>query len=414
MRQEREGPAPVHRILHRWFVRYNPLYFFSALCVLAGVFLVSTSPEADSDGMRLLLAGVTQIYELLLLGAAAFLFRLAGLRRPAVILAIVSLPFLFDWTLQLEAASTFHHYGVLASTLWVALVPAKILLIAWIFRLRPHPLLVTLPTVASAAMATAPHLMGLSGFDPNTVLLVAVWFGAILSGIALRFRPGLSPMNRLDRWGLTVLRRAIRGGWILLVGLSVAHAGAWIVQFHLTPSPILAAPLLLLLPFLHRREGLAWAGAAAAVGVTLFQPTLVPPTAALAGLTLLWHGYDLHRPRLYVASSLALFAALWTIELNGIGMPPPDLILSLASAAFLLVMAWTLRVKTAVPAAGLVLLPCADALIPASALQWGMTSLAAGFLALLIGVMVSWRLRIHPPPDSDPETDQRSRDATIA
>ena len=89
------------RLLYRWFVEYNPLYFFSALCVLAGVLLVSRAlPEAGLEGGRLILAGVVQLYELLLIGAAALLFRVAGQRRPAVMLAIVAIPFLFDWTFQ--------------------------------------------------------------------------------------------------------------------------------------------------------------------------------------------------------------------------------------------------------------------------------------------------------------------------
>jgi len=31
--------------LHYWFVQYNPLYFFSAFCVLLGVFLISQGLE---------------------------------------------------------------------------------------------------------------------------------------------------------------------------------------------------------------------------------------------------------------------------------------------------------------------------------------------------------------------------------
>jgi len=47
------GPASflsekLREKLHYWFIQYNPLYFFSALCILFGVFLISKGlPELN-------------------------------------------------------------------------------------------------------------------------------------------------------------------------------------------------------------------------------------------------------------------------------------------------------------------------------------------------------------------------------
>ena len=35
------GPGLFHKLMNRWFLEYNPLYFFSALCILTGVMLAS-------------------------------------------------------------------------------------------------------------------------------------------------------------------------------------------------------------------------------------------------------------------------------------------------------------------------------------------------------------------------------------
>ena len=70
-------------LLHRWFVQYNPLYFASALLVLAGLFLVATGLGVDDVQSHAAVAGIAQLYQFLLIGAAWRLLARTGSRRPA-------------------------------------------------------------------------------------------------------------------------------------------------------------------------------------------------------------------------------------------------------------------------------------------------------------------------------------------
>ena len=56
-------------------------------------------------------------------------------------------------------------------------------------------------------------------------------------------------------------------------------------------------------------------------------------------------------------------------------------------------MMWRFRLSSAVLAVLLVLLPSVPLLLPGSTLEWGITVLAVGFLALVLGVAINWRLR---------------------
>ena len=72
------------RWIYYWFVQYNPFFFFSALCVLIGMYLVTTGLSDWYTG-QLVLASVMNVYELCLILGAVLLFRVAGKRRPGVI-----------------------------------------------------------------------------------------------------------------------------------------------------------------------------------------------------------------------------------------------------------------------------------------------------------------------------------------
>jgi len=100
------GGDRLQQLLHRWFVEYNPAYFASALCLLAGIFLISDGMGgAEERSGEIWLFGIVQLYELLLIGGAAFLYRVLHQRRPAVVLAIVEMVYLLDPTMQTEVAA---------------------------------------------------------------------------------------------------------------------------------------------------------------------------------------------------------------------------------------------------------------------------------------------------------------------
>ena len=57
-------------VAFRWFVQYNPLYFASALCVLAGVFLFAHEQSPENFRSKLAVAATTESYQLLLITGA--------------------------------------------------------------------------------------------------------------------------------------------------------------------------------------------------------------------------------------------------------------------------------------------------------------------------------------------------------
>jgi hypothetical protein len=353
------------------------------------VLLISRSlPEAGLDRGRLLLAGVVQLYEFLLIGAAALLCRAAGQRRPAVMLAIVAIPFLFDWTFQTETLSVVGEGGVAAAAVWAAVVPVKMLLLAWTFRLRGPAILLLLFAFSSAVVAGMPQVMNRATVDAGMLHLGSLWLFAALVAAVSRLWPMVRSTEKLDPWGHTVLQRTLRAAGAMWAGLYLVHAGTWMVQFNVDPHPLQVVPFVLLIPFLFRFESIVWLGAAGAVAVSTLVPTSVAPTAAFVGLLFVIHAYALRRRRAYVGAVLSFHVGFWTTGWQGGPFPESDLLLSLITAAALLGVAWRCRLPTAVVAAVAILL-----LVPRTVLEWGVTVLAIGFIALLAGVMINWHHR---------------------
>ena len=91
-------------IVHRCFVEYNPLYFASSLCILAGVFLLARELPREAFASKFGIVASTEAYQFLLIAGAAVLLR-AGLKRPAAILGLTALVFLLDAALNSERRS---------------------------------------------------------------------------------------------------------------------------------------------------------------------------------------------------------------------------------------------------------------------------------------------------------------------
>src|SRR5262249_32256346 len=82
--------TPLQRLLHRWFVQYNPLYLVSATLCLAGLRMISRGlAEKGTAFADLSVATITEIYAAALIGGAALLTRI-GQRRPGVMLALIA------------------------------------------------------------------------------------------------------------------------------------------------------------------------------------------------------------------------------------------------------------------------------------------------------------------------------------
>ena len=321
-------------LMHRWFVQYNPLFFASALFVLLGVVLLTRDPLDWSHG-QLTLAGLIELYQLALIGGAALLFELPGQRRPAVILGIVALAFMFDLTFRTEGLASL---GLLpASTLWAALFAVKLSLVARALRVRLPRLYTVLWTFAGLVLAAGPHFVA-----ERYMLPVACWVGIGLVALVVWGRPRLVPRVALDEWGRAVAGRVaavIPLSWAVLYWL---HVAAWCGIYDLRVTPICFMPAVALVPFFVRSEGRTWLAAAVVLVAGYFSPPYFMAIAISLAAGLLLKAYLRGMPHLVGAAIVAL--------------------------AVPLALPW----------------------LPTKAGQWGAVLMAAGFVALGAGVALNW------------------------
>ena len=114
------------RLLYRWLIEYNPLYLLSAALVLGGMQLISRGLAEDGSLYQQVgVASIAELYAFALIGGAALLTRI-GLRRPAVLLALVTILYQGDLTLHTETCAYLGWVGWLgAATAVVACAAAK-------------------------------------------------------------------------------------------------------------------------------------------------------------------------------------------------------------------------------------------------------------------------------------------------
>jgi hypothetical protein len=420
MPETADGSPPAWRqALHHWFVRYNPLYCFSALCVLAGVFLVARGAgrlEAHwVFEVPVFLFAVIQAYEALLILGCAFLARRVGAIRPAVLLALAEVVFLFDCTFRLESIA---HVGPAAPWLiglWVVLVAGKLRGLAWALRLSIPVTAYGLTIAAAAGIAATVAGLSAPALDKTMTVQLAGWYGALLFALALGRRPAIACAFAVTPWGCEVLRRAGRAALIVLTLLYVYHLWSFIlfVSGERVGAMVFGqAGALLLVGALRARNepGIFWFGCA--VVLTALPGAAAASIAAfvVAGV-FAYHAAREELRRLAVGAALALYAGVWLIGWQGGALPALPAIVSWQSAglvAVLIVIGWRLRVQLAWVALGLLALPAvysyAPRFLPRTELGWGLLLLALGFVALLAGLAVNWWLRsVGPSPPNPPE-----------
>jgi hypothetical protein len=243
-------------IAHHCFVQYNPFYFASSMCVLAGVFLLSHELPPEAWGSKFGIAASTEAYQALLIVAASILLR-AGLKRPAAILGLTVLVFLLDAALNSERLISYVRLisfapgmrarrAIPASIGLALLGPIKLWLLAVVFRLRSarSPLAVT--GLVLLALPLLPYLTEI--VEPTrreSVYLISTWLGAPI------FCWAFSPSARgwTSAW-LTDPReprfhRIAAVAPVLVASMFSAHGLMWSAQSSLTLTPAHAAPFLL-------------------------------------------------------------------------------------------------------------------------------------------------------------------------
>ena len=413
-----DGSVPGWReVLHHWFVRYNPLYFFSALCVLAGVFLAARGAgRLESEWVfevPVILFAVVQSYEALLILGCAFLARRVGAIRPAVLLALAEVVFLFDCTFRLESVA---HVGAAAPwfiALWLVLVAVKLRGLAWALRLSVPASVYALAVGAAAGIAAMVAGLSAPMLDKAMTAQLAGWYGALLVALALARSPVLGCSFAVTPWGREVLRRAGCAALAVLALLYFYHLWSYILFVGGERLGAMAwgqlGALLVLCALRTRNEpAIFWFGCA--VVLTALPGAVAAGMAAfvVAGV-FAYHAARQGFRRLAVGAALALYVGAWLIDWRGGALPALPAIVSWESAglvAMLVLVGWRLKVRLAWAVLGLLAMPVlyryAPRFLPHTELGWGMLLLVLGFIALPAGLVVNWWLRGVGPSARSP------------
>ncbi|HOX05819.1 MAG TPA: hypothetical protein PK280_05415 [Planctomycetota bacterium] len=385
-----------------WLLRslraHNPFYLLSALCMLAGCWLLAGSVTGAEHGARLARAwtlfGLLNIYEFMLVGLAVYLGRRRGLERDAKTLLVLEMLFLADATnLCAESWSLGQQAGLAMTAAALVLGAAKAAIVIRGLGLRPTQRALAGLVAAGVLLLWVPALLATlnrSGADMD-LAIHGGWWLVSAAALATFF------LMRGQGAGRTALEVSLgrAAGGILLGSLAVhALAASWVYAADFTLSHL--APLCVALTVISWRaspgsflgpKGLAWlrAGlpvAAVVLGAASPEHLIVHFTGA-AGLSF--------SPLRAVLLALSA-ACLWDFLTRRRWFRA-------AAALVLFLLACGGESLPAIVRTGLWL---AGKVIPRTAGQWGAAALVAAFLLLAAGAGLS--LRRKRPPEAEEES----------
>jgi hypothetical protein len=379
-------------LFYEWFVRYNPLYFVSAACFIFGVFLVSKGLTAIDwiDG-QVALTGVIEFYQLLLLAGSFILCRLASQKRPAAILAVMNIVFLFDCTYQTEHLSFAGSVGAFSTALWVVLFAVKLIALTWIFRLKLPVLGFVVPILAAMGIAWAPYLLYRNMMYAEFIHLAMTWYGVALAVAVLYFRPAVMWRDKLDIDSKTMILRISKAAWLIWAGFFLFHLISWIRFFEVAINLANVAPIFIILAFASKKEEASWAGCILTVTLSSAYPPLFWLTAFLSGMVLCLNAWKNRQPRLYIGAILCFHFALATLYWKSGPFPDPDPWLPVLTGIGLIFIGWTFRLISAFCLVGLGVLVFWNPRGPRDIMEWGSLFIAIGFASLVAGIIVNWK-----------------------
>lgn len=272
------------RLIHRWFIEYNPLYLFSAALVLGGVTVMARAlVESGNAVVQLGLTGITELYAWALVGGAALLTRI-GLRRPGVLLALIAVLYQGDLTLNSENAAYFGLAGGLSALFWLGSFVGKVLALGYALRLRIPLRAVAFASLGALGLVLLPHVF-LHG-DARVSSMAAGSLAFALVALVLFAWPEVESLVALDGWGKTVLRRGVRAAWLIWATVGLFHYWFWWRELWVSPWA-LAAIVPLIIARYRASELETWLGAAGTcVAVAIAAPALLSMTASLVAVTL--------------------------------------------------------------------------------------------------------------------------------
>lgn len=427
----------IRRLLHRWLIEYNPAYLLSATLVLAGVIAISRAlAQEGSLYGQLGVAAIAEVYTWCLIGGAALLTRLR-LRRPAVMLALLTALYLGDLTLHTETCAYLGGVGLGAAVGWLGLFAAKILALGWAMELRLSTTARLIPLGGALGLVAFPQLFSWMG-GPTTSQAVGLWV-FVLGAASLFTARKVQCKAVLDPWGQAVLRRSLRAVWVMWAVLLLGHVAFWASESKLNII-VLAPALLLLSTRWVRSEAATWAlTAGTIVLIARVMPEFVSVTALMAAGILVLRA--LHRPvwvrqevnpsapsqpyrtsgappapeplrwtlqgfgpsapaariRLFTGAIFAVHLSLWLQGWSQGSWPAHILGLDLLLTALVLLVVRKRHLPLAIAPLSIVYLHWAaqTGLIrpPQTTLQWGATAVGVGFALLILSLAGAWYAR---------------------
>ena len=429
------------RLLHRWFVQYNPLYLLSAALVLGGTSLLSRGLTQHASAVaQLSVALVAEVYAVALILGAALLTRI-GLRRPGVLLCLLAVVYQGDLTLHTETAAYLGAPGGMAAAFWLVVFGAKLGLLPWALRVHVARSAQAVAAYGALGLAVMPWLlMQLSVSQRGPV--VSLWvFSVFATGLWTQRR--IAGLGELDAWSHIVLRRTRVAIWAIWSTLLMFHVLFWSAEFQFSVGWLLPLPPLLATRYMRSELGV-WAtcGAILCLALTLW-PLGASSTALMAALVLLLRA--LRQPRQVRAASTAsapgpyrtagrpdesppavglcfvsapppqlrrllggsLFAfylSSWTVGWSGGALPEHSLYLDALLTMGVALLVWRVRARGVLLPLVLTYLHLATQAglvgAPHGALQLGLWAVSIGFVLLLGSLALAYRLRpgVRGPP----------------
>lgn len=432
-----QQPTRARALLHYWFVEHNPLYLVSAALVLVGVLALSRAAIASgSAGAILGVGAIADVYALALVFGAALLTRV-GQRRPAVMLALLTLVYQGDVTLHTEATAYLGVAGIAGAIAWVLCFAVKLRLLAWALRVRLDRAALALPTLGALGLAGLPRTLPLLSPREGTVVVTLFVFGLALAVASLA--PRVESRDRLTFFGGLVLVRCRRAAWAIWSVLLLGHVVFWSTSRPITLAALAPVPLLVATRFVARERAL-WLLVLGAAMVTLaLCPETLWLTCLMAAIALVaralvprrTHETAAHdapvapyrmgpvatsreqvlvaraegeptRTRLLFGAAYLLYFAVWMLDYRGGAIPAHALALDAALVAVVLAGALASRRPGCAAPLGVVCMHAAIARglvsAPTTALGWGGAAVGLGFALLGGSLLVSFRLRDGAAP----------------
>jgi hypothetical protein len=315
------------------------------------------------------------------------------LRRPAVILAVINICFLFDCTYQIEHISSVPYFGQIATVIWIFLFALKLIALTWIFRLKVPLAGYIIPILSAIGIAVPPYFLYYTTMDSSLIHLVSTWYGAVLTVIFLWLRPVVSCLEANDPQRKAIASRVFNAAWLIWGGFYLFHTISWIRFFEIDVSLANLAPIFAVLPFVSKKEEFTWVGSALVILFSLVNPPIFWIAALITGMVFVLNAMRNRKPRLYIGAILCFYLSLLTVGWQNFPLPEPDPWLTLITGIGLVTIGWCYRLITAfllVVLGGLVFWNPRG---PRDIMEWGALFIAVGFISLVAGVLANWKFR---------------------